>query len=474
METSKDLFKELEIAEKLFLDGSIKIAQKKVRNVINKSRDFKQIPNKLRHKLNAAINKSKYFDDISAFATNPKRDELIAMVSALIEKPLDDPKKHAHAIHDIQGQWQLLDVSSKSASKSQWLKFNELTNKAWESCKEYFEEMKTIKINNATERERIINEVNRYVIEGHYKKLSIKDLLRYLRQTFEQWQTYAPVLEKDLNRLRKLFTDAKKPINQEIVKQEQINKEKKESLITQVNEIKDEDNQVCINKFKDLKNIWVKIGPAGKKNDNKLWSKFNKAADKFFVEKKQSIKDEIELVNKLKNDLDSGVKSINETEDELTKFKNIRNTKELTDIRNLIKTKKSIHLKKQNEEKLSRYINIYNILLKKDSLDNVQNVFKDSISESLSNKKSNLNELVYSCIKLEILAKLDSLKKYQDLRNSIQLELLQNKFKKASGTKSNDLDSIICHFIVNFSSADEGAEHKKLWNRMTKCFEVLI
>ena len=29
METSKDLFKELEIAEKLFLDGSIKIAQKK-------------------------------------------------------------------------------------------------------------------------------------------------------------------------------------------------------------------------------------------------------------------------------------------------------------------------------------------------------------------------------------------------------------------------------------------------------------
>ena len=279
METSKDLFKELEIAEKLFLDGSIKIAQKKVRNVINKSRDFKQIPNKLRHKLNAAINKSKYFDDISAFATNPKRDELIAMVSALIEKPLDDPKKHAHAIHDIQGQWQLLDVSSKSASKSQWLKFNELTNKAWESCKEYFEEMKTLKINNATEREGIINEVNRYVIEGHYKKLSIKELLRYLRQTFEKWQTYAPVLEKDLNRLRKLFTDAKKPINQEIVKQEQINKEKKESLITQVNEIKDEDNQVCINKFKDLKNIWVKIGPAGKKNDNKLWSKFNKAAE---------------------------------------------------------------------------------------------------------------------------------------------------------------------------------------------------
>ena len=34
METSKDLFKDLEIAEKLFLDGSIKNAQKKVRDVL--------------------------------------------------------------------------------------------------------------------------------------------------------------------------------------------------------------------------------------------------------------------------------------------------------------------------------------------------------------------------------------------------------------------------------------------------------
>ena len=52
-----------------------------------------------------------------------------------------DPKKHAHEIHDIQTQWQLLDLSSKPASKSQWVKFNELTNKAWEPCKEYFDEI---------------------------------------------------------------------------------------------------------------------------------------------------------------------------------------------------------------------------------------------------------------------------------------------------------------------------------------------
>ena len=53
----------------------------------------------------------------------------------------------------------MLDLSSKPASKSQWLKFNELTNKAWEPCKEYFDEIKQIKINNAEQRKIIIDEI---------------------------------------------------------------------------------------------------------------------------------------------------------------------------------------------------------------------------------------------------------------------------------------------------------------------------
>ena len=85
-----------------------------------------------------------------------------------------------------------------------------------------------------------------------------------------------------------------------------------------------------------------------------------------------------------------------------------------------------------------------------------------------------MNELIYACVKLEILANLGSLKKYDDLRNKIQLQLLQNKFNKNNKSELDNLNSIISHFIINFSSLDSGADHKKLWNRMTKCFEVLI
>ena len=55
METNQHLFKELEAAERLFSDGSIKNAQKRLRNVLKESKALDKIPNKLRHKINAAI-----------------------------------------------------------------------------------------------------------------------------------------------------------------------------------------------------------------------------------------------------------------------------------------------------------------------------------------------------------------------------------------------------------------------------------
>jgi hypothetical protein len=469
VETSQHLFKELEEAEKLFSDGAIKNAQKKVRNVLKQSRALSKIPNKLRHKINAATSKSRYFDEISSFAANPKRDSLIGEINTLINNPLDNPKKHAHVIHDIQAQWQLLDISSKPASKQQWLKFNELTNKAWEPCKEYFEEIKEIKLNNAKEREILINEINGYVNENEKKWKNAKDLIIYLQKIFQRWQKFTPVLDDDFILLKNKFFEAKKPINDEIKKQENINAKAKELLIEKVAQINNEDSQICINEFKKLKDEWVKIGIAGKKTDKILWDKFNKNADRFFEEKKQIIKDEIELIKNLNKELNEGTKSIGIVNDELSKIQNVKNTQEfkkiISDIR---KQSDKLNIEKK-EKKAEAYKNIYASLIKKDTADNIPSIFSSSVTNSY-----NESELHYACIKLEILAGIDSLKKDIELRNSIQLELLSNKFNKSNKSVPNDLESLLLHFINHFSIKDEKNIHKKLWKRIEKCIEILI
>ena len=473
METSQHLFKELETAEKLFSDGSIKNAQKIVRNVLKESKTYKKIPNKLKHKINAAISKSRYFDDISSFATNPKRDELIMNIDELIKNPLKNAKKHAHKIHDIQAQWQLLDLSSKPASKSQWLNFNELTNKAWEPCKEYFDEIKEIKINNAKEREIIVNEINDYVQSNRKKWPNSKILIIYLQKMFQKWQKYAPVLDQDLGRLKKIYFDARKPINDEIKKQENANKEKKEALIVKVNEINHDDNQSNINEFKKLKEEWEKIGPSGKSVERKLWSEFNKNADRFFAEKKQKINDNINKIIALNEQLNKDTLTPSEVRESLKAFEDIKNTKEYKKITSDIKEQINKFKLKQKNEKINSYRNIFNILIKKDTIENAPSIFIKSINKSYENKKSDMEKLQYACVKLEIISALDSLKKDKDLRDKIQLELLTNKFNKSELTP-NDTESLINYFIENFSNEDNGTAQQNLWKRINKCIEVIL
>ena len=472
METSQDLFKQLDEAEALFSKGSIKNAQKKVRDVMSKTKGIGKIPNKLRHKLNFAIGQSRYFDEMSSFATNPKREELISEINKVIDTPLDSPKKQAHLIHDIQTKWQLLDLSSRPASRDQWNLFNELTNKAWEPCKEYFDELKEIKINNAQERELIISEINEYVSNNSTKWPQAKFLIQYLRSTFDKWQEFAPVLDKDLNKLRKAYIEAKKPINNAIKKQEQIVINAKESLIAKVNAISNEDNDINIKQFNDLKNEWKNTGSAGRKTDNKLWEKFNKSADRFFTAKKEVIESEITKVNELLAQLKDGQISTNEANDEIQALKNINKSKELDQLKKEIISIKQKKTKEQQILKITSYINILESYLSDD-------IEKSDIPASIKNKlntdsptKSDLNNLQYACVKLELIAGLDSLKKDADLRQSIQLEMLTNKFNKSS----NDLDTLeglIAHFLNNLSKKPVAAE-KNLWKRISASIEKLL
>jgi hypothetical protein len=472
VKTSQDLFKQLEEAEALFSKGSIKVAQKKIREVIIKSKELDKIPNKLRHKLNFAIGQSRYFDDMSSFATNPKREELIKEISSIIESPLDSPKKQAHLIHDVQTKWQLLDLSSRPASKEQWNKFNELTNKAWEPCSEYFDELKQIKINNAAQRMEIVNNINKYVQDNASNWPQPKFLIQFLRQSFDEWQKHAPVLDKDLSKLRNAYFEAKKPINDAIKKQEQIVIKAKEALIEKVNVITDEDNDICIKKFNDLKNEWKKAGSAGRKADNKLWDKFNKSADRFFNAKKEVIDAELIKANELLSQLKSDEISINEVLKSLSDLKNISKTNEFNSIQKQINNKRKEQESKIKQNKIDSYTNLLNAFLNNE-LNNTQipSSIKNKLNEK-PQKKSTSEALTYACVKLEALAGIDSLKKDVQLRQSIQMEMLRNKFNKVSDNL-NSVDELLIHFVNNISAKPTTAE-KTLWKRVTKTIEILV
>ena len=472
METKQDLFKQLETIENLFSEGLIKKAQKNLRDTLSILKNEKKVPNKLRHKVNFVVAQSRYFDDMSSFAANPKREALIKEISALVESNHENPKLQANAIHDIQKKWQQLDTSSRPASKDQWIKFNELTNKAWEPCKEFFDELNKVKEQNAQNRYQIINEINSYVENNSTKWPDAKTLIFYLRDKFNEWQEHAPVLDKDLKKLRNDFFNAKKPINDQIKKQEKAVIKVKEDLIAKVDLINDEDNDVCIKKFNELKNDWKKSGSAGRKIDNKLWDKFNKSADRFFTAKKEVIDEEIKAANDLLKKLKKNEISVVDVESNIKELTNISKSKELNTLRNEIKAQNNALQLEKKKNRLGGYKELFNAY--------ANNKFDDeklpsqivSKIKDLNVKKSDSEQVTYSCIKLEIMAGIESLKKDAEVRNKIQLEMLTEKFN-TTGANLNTLDSLLIHFFSHLSSKPTAAE-KTLWKRISNSIENLV
>ena len=337
METHKILFESLEKAEQHFEAGEIRNGQKLVNEVSRSIRAEGKVSNKLRHRFNFMSAQSRYFNDISSFATNPKRNEIIKEIEALIAAPIDNPKKQANAIHGLQTKWQQLDQTSKPAGREQWETFKQLTDKAWEPCAQYYEELKTVKVSNAKEREKIIESILKYTEEKSSRWPGLIELSKYLSQTFQLWQTFAPVMDEDFIKLKSAYQNARKPINDQIREQETKNLKLKEAVIEQVKLINDEDSKVCIQKYQKLKRDYQNIGPAGKKNEPNLWKVLNESADRFYEAEKSMANDELQIIESIATSIEKDGFSLSGAKDQMRELSKTRKSPEFLKLQKSLK-----------------------------------------------------------------------------------------------------------------------------------------
>ena len=471
METHKILFESLDKAEKHFEAGEIRLAQKLVNEVSRSMKSEGKVSNKLRHRFNFMSAQSRYFNDISSFATNPKRNEIIQEIEALIAKPHENPKKQANEIHGLQTKWQLLDQSSKPAGREQWMTFKNLTDKAWEPCAQYYEELKILKISNAKEREKIIQTLIQYTNDYSDKWPSLIDMSKFLSKNFQSWQSYAPVLDGDFSKLKTAYQNARKPINNAIKEQENKNYKIKDSLIEKVKLINDEDTQTCIQKFKKIKREYQDTGPAGKKNESTLWKKLNEAADRFFEADKALVNDELEVIKNLANDLTQDDCSIHDIKNKITELNKTRKSPEFIKLQKAIKAHENKKIDEVNAQKTKVYQDLLNYL---ETTDETHSVIHNEIFKTLKKPDylGDKDELLKCTIKLELIAKIDPPASDKAIKQMLALEMLQNKFSGAK-TTNEEIKDLLISFVNNLKSKKISAEEKKLWKRVSEVINKL-
>ena len=463
MGSHKDLFQKIEAIESHFNDGSIKAGQKLLKSLNLDLKLLPSIPNKLRHKHNFVLAQSRYFNDVSSFAVNPKRAEMIKEVQALINDSGElKPRDQANKIHEIQTKWQQLDNSSRPASRDQWEEFKTLTDKAWQPCEEFFAELDSIKIENANKRREIIASINSYVQSSDFKKN--KNLYKYLKNQFDEWQKFAPVRDDDFKHLKQEFSAARKPIFDHLKTIESSNKLSKENLITKVNELSHEDNSENIKAFLEIKNQFQRIQSAGRKNDDRLWKELNAAADKFYAEKKAMADEEILLLKKyIKDELSNS--SPNDIESFLQTIKHASKSKEFTEVNKYLLGIKTKAAEEKKKNKIKDFESLIDKIENLEDMDSIPHKIRQMVEKSNFNNDKNL--LTEAVIEIEIHANVDSLKKDQSIRDKINLKVLQDKFN----SNLNDQEKFyecLQKFFNNLSSKNPNPDEKRLWKRIVK------
>ena len=315
--------------------------------------------------------------------------------------------------------------------------------------------------------------MNQFVEDNSGKWSDARSLINFINTIFNQWKEFAPVLDKDLKKLRDDYYEARKPISKEIERQENIVIKAKESLITKVDLIHDDDNDSCIKKFNDLKQQWKLAGSAGRKNDNKLWDKFNKSADRFFNAKKEDIEKDLEILKLLTQDLQSKSKSPSELRSGAEILVNLQKSKEVHAFMKSVDAYQKDISDQLNNAKVESYKDLFEILLGKKSSDGL--TLPKSILSAIKDSENKLDKdkLLYACIKLELMANIEGLKKDLKMRQAIQFEMLADKFNKGSNNNKLAIEKLLVDFYSSLPAKDAGADEKKLWSRISKALDNL-
>ena len=471
MERTDQIIELISKANQSFDSGVIRDGQKLTREALKLVKIQGKIPNKLKHKLNATVALSRYFDDISSFATNPKRDELVSKIKEIADNPLKNPRKQADKIHKIQAQWQALDQTSKTASQKQWNIFRTYVDKAWLPCGDFFEELNKQKLVNATKKQQITQDLNEFVQKNNNKFPTIRILRSKLRKFDDSWNSHAPVRDDVFRKLKSDFMDAKKPIFDEINKQNEQIKLKKEQIIESVAKINSEDMDENISKYMNLKKDWNILDKLPHKVEKTLWKKFISSGDRFFEEQNKNKQLQLDELNLVLKDLKKY--EITDLQELLPKFDLINKSKEYKSLQNQIIKLRKDEKDKRNKESINDLEKLFEYVTEKkdpSDLTNLDNSYKEIFDYKFDLHSK--DEMLESCIRIEMICNVESLKKDEKIRSQMQLKILTEKFNKAKLTKKEEIPLHIKNFFLNLSVSKVTNTEKNLWKRIIKAIKT--
>lgn len=230
--------------------------------------------------------------DLQSYIAEPRKQELLEQITALADKPLDDPKAQADKVKFIRKTWNSLGRGQDEKSQAMNEQFNQVCERAFEVCRQFYAEQEAQRQANLATKETICQQLADLGELLNGESVPWQDIESGLSKVRKQWQEAGDVDREKVAEINNRYFELLDPLQKALKGHHQQNAEQKQQLLDQAQGLLEADDVFeAANELKALQQSWKRIGFAGAKVDGAIWRKFRQVNDQIFA-RRDAIKNE--------------------------------------------------------------------------------------------------------------------------------------------------------------------------------------
>ena len=227
--------------------------------------------------------------DWQSFAVKPKKEALIQKMAQMVEQSIE-PEDRARTIRAMQDEWRMLSRGLQNQHQELWETFHELAQKAYEPCREYFNEQSKLRSLNLEKRKELVQQLEQYEGLTDWENPDIKELDRVLNMARQDWRRFSPVDRAANKSVQKAFDEVYQRIRGRLQQEQSEFREAKLAIIERARLLLDEEDvRQATEAAKQLQKEWQQAGHLARRDEQALWKDFRAICDELFERRGQQI-----------------------------------------------------------------------------------------------------------------------------------------------------------------------------------------
>jgi hypothetical protein len=191
-------------------------------------------------------------------------------------------------LQDLQAEWKALDKGGAAANDALWERFHAASEKVYACCKPYLDQEAARREEARAERRALCEQLERFLDQVDWERIDWKRAVRAEREMRKGWAALGEVEGRQRRALEKRFRAAMARLDDRLAAERRENQRLKRDLIARVEALAEEpDLHRAIEETKRLQRQWRTTVAARQREENQLWQRFRAACDAVFARRRE-------------------------------------------------------------------------------------------------------------------------------------------------------------------------------------------